>query len=304
MNATIVPMSERKHRMIPVDQITVLNTRDRDKQQFAENVRSIEEVGQRKPIVVNGRYLEKTGMYELVCGEGRLLAQKRLGKTEIAAEVIDCDRKRALLCSLVENIARVPPGTMWFAREMKRMRDAGLSCMEIGVIVGKHHTYVNDYVKLVEQGEQRLIEGVENGLFTMSFAVHVAQSDDATIQNLLMDAFDEGIVHAPSVTRVRKLLELRLNRGKNRTTKPRGEVVQYSIKDLTHDIAKLTKEKEEYVRETTRKENRLMGLLLGTSAVLADAEFRTMLKTIDLALPQLIGKYGVELQQSPTSVPA
>ncbi len=105
----VTPMAERQYRSIPIDKIVVLNSRNRDKQQFAENVRSIEQVGLRKPIVVNGRGFPKTGNYELVCGEGRFLAHKRLGKTEITAEVIDCDRKTALLYSLVENIARVPP---------------------------------------------------------------------------------------------------------------------------------------------------------------------------------------------------
>ena len=52
------------------------------------------------------------------CGEGRLLAHQRLGKPRIRAEVIDCDRKEAYLISLVENIVRVPPATLWFAREI------------------------------------------------------------------------------------------------------------------------------------------------------------------------------------------
>ena len=298
-------MAERQYRMVPVDKITVLNSRNRDKQQFAENVRSIDDVGLLKPIVVNGRPFSKTGLYELVCGEGRLLAHQRLGKTEIAAEVIDCDRKKALLYSLVENIARVPPGTMWFAREMKRMHDAGLSCAAIGTIVGKHQTYVSDYIKLVAQGENRLIDGVEHGLFSMSFAVQVAQSDDATIQNVLMDAFDGGIVTSSTAPRVRKLLELRLNRGKSPLRKPRGESEPYNIKDLTKEIAKITQEKEDYVRETTRKENRLLGLLVGTSALLADAGFLSLLTAMDLATPpQLSGKYGVELQKQSTAVPA
>jgi len=92
----VTPMADRKYQMVPVDKIVVLNSRNRDKRQFAENVRSIDEVGLRKPIVVNGRGFEKSGTYELVCGEGRFLAHKRLGKTEIAAEVIDCNRKTAL----------------------------------------------------------------------------------------------------------------------------------------------------------------------------------------------------------------
>jgi len=298
MSASIVPMTERQYRMIPVDKITVLNSRNRDKEQFAENVRSIDEIGLLKPIVVNGRNVEKTGTYELVCGEGRLLAHKRLQKAEIPAEVIDCDRKTALLYSLVENIARVPPGTMWFAREMKRMHDAGFIFTKIASIVGKPPTYVSDYITLVSQGEDRLIEGVENGLFSMSFAVQVAQSDDTTIQNVLMDAFDGGLVNCNTVTRVRKLLELRINRGKTPQKRNRTETEAYNLKDLTREITKATKEKEDFVRETTRKENRLLTLLMGTSTLMADAQFHVLLTSFELSTPPpLSGEYGVELQK-------
>jgi len=298
MIATIVPMSERRYAMIPVDKITVLNSRNRDKQQFAENVRSIDEIGQLKPIVVNGRNTGKTGIYELVCGEGRLLAHQRLKKTEISAEIIDCDRKTALLFSLVENIARVPPGTMWFAREMKRMHDAGFMYSKIASIVGKHQTYVSDYIQLVEKGENRLIEGVEQNLFSMSFAVQVAQSDDSTIQNVLMDAFDGGLVNCNTVTRVRKLLELRLNQGKSPRKRSSAERETYSLKDLTQEITKITKDKKDFVRETTQKENRLLTLLMGASVLLADAELLALLKNHDLGTPpQLAGQYAVELSR-------
>jgi ParB family transcriptional regulator, chromosome partitioning protein len=298
MIATIVPMSERRYAMIPVDKITVLNSRNRDKQQFSENVRSIDEIGQLKPIVVNGRNTGKTGIYELVCGEGRLLAHQRLKKTEISAEIIDCDRKTALLFSLVENIARVPPGTMWFAREMKRMHDAGFMYSKIASIVGKHQTYVSDYIQLVEKGENRLIEGVEQNLFSMSFAVQVAQSDDSTTQNVLMDAFDGGLINCNTVTRVRKLLELRMNQGKSSRKRSNTEKEVYTLKDLTQEITKITKDKKDFVRETTQKENRLLTLIMGTSVLLADAELLALLKTHDLGSPpQLAGKYAVELSR-------
>ncbi len=298
MNASIVPMTERQFRMIPVDRITVLNSRNRDKEQFAENVRSIGEIGLLKPIVVNGRNSAKQGTYELVCGEGRLLAHRRLEKTEIAAEIIDCDRKTALLYSLVENIARVPPGTMIFAREMKRMHDAGFTFAKISSIVGKAQTYVADYIRLVEQGEDRLLEGVEQGLFSISFAVQVAQSDDSTIQNVLMDAFDGGLVNCNTVIRVRKLIELRMNRGKSPQKKARTDTEAFNLKDLAKEITKATKEKEDFVRETTRKENRLLTLLTGAATLLADVRFAELLKTFDLQTPpQLAGEYGVALQK-------
>ena len=301
MKNNVVPMSKRQYGMIPVDKIVVLNPRNRDKQQFAMNVRSIEELGQLKPIVVSARNLDKTGFYELVCGQGRLQAHQQLKRAEIAAEIIDCDKKSALIASLVENIARVPRNTMWFAREMKRMHDDGMSFAKIASIVGKPQTYVSDYINLVEQGESRLIQGVEHGLFSMSLAVRVAQSDDATIQNVLMDAFDEGLVNCNTVTRVRKLLEMRMQRGKSPNTRAaRREPPPCSIKELAKAIAATTKDKEDFVRETTRKENRLLSLLMGTSALLADEKLVALLTTHKLDKPpELEGEYGVVLRRAP-----
>ena len=90
------------------------------------NVESIESVGLMKPIRVNDRFIEATGFYELICGEGRLLAHQQLGKKHVMAEVVTCTRKEALLQSLIENIARTKPGSMDFARELKRLHDEGL----------------------------------------------------------------------------------------------------------------------------------------------------------------------------------
>ncbi|VGO16629.1 Chromosome-partitioning protein Spo0J [Pontiella desulfatans] len=299
-------MSDRKYQMVPLDSIVVLNSRNRNKDKFAENVRSIDEVGLRKPIVVNGRSFKRTGKYELVCGEGRYLAHIKLEKTEIPAEVIDCDRKTALLYSLVENIARVPPGTMWFAREMERMHQAGLNYSEIARYVGKSSSYVGDYIRLVVQGENRLIEGVEQGLFPISFAVQVAQSDDATIQGVLMDAFDEGVVNSTSVARVRRLLQLRMQRGKG--IRDRGERSEkskgYTLKDLTREINQSTKEKEDYVRQARHTQNRLLQLLFGMSAVLGDPEALRLLDAHGLAAPpSLQGEYGVDLPPVPVTEP-
>ncbi len=290
----IVPMSERTYRPVPLDRIDVLNSRNRDQAQFDENVRSIDEMGQLKPVVVTDRNLKRTGRYELVCGEGRMLAHQRLGKTEIMAEVCHCDRKQALLISLAENIARVPPGTMAFAREMKRMRDAGFNYARIGRIVGKCQGYVSDYIRLVEQGEDRLIKGVEQGLFSMSFAAKVAKADDAAVQNILMDAFDEGMVNSSNLARVRKLIELRTAHGKSPERRDRQDDPRagYRLSDLKRDITRSTKEKEDYVRETRRKENRLLALLMGLRDLEEDEELGALLGEEGIgAAPPLSGKY-------------
>src|SRR5271156_5787803 len=129
--APIRLMKDRRREMIPIDKIKVINSRTRDEAQFALNVQSIDAIGQLKDIRVNDKFLAKDGVYELICGEGRLIAQKRLGKTLIRAEIVTCNRKQAYLESLVENLARSRSGTMDFARELKSLRDEGWNYEEI-----------------------------------------------------------------------------------------------------------------------------------------------------------------------------
>src|SRR5688500_14570485 len=93
----IVLMKDRRRQANPIDEVKVINSRTRDEAQFALNVQSIDAVGQLKDIRVNDKFLAKDGCYELICGEGRLIAHKRLGKTHIRAEIVTCTRKQAYL---------------------------------------------------------------------------------------------------------------------------------------------------------------------------------------------------------------
>jgi ParB family chromosome partitioning protein len=290
-------MQERKYGRIPIDKIRVLNSRNRNKKKFQENIRSIKEVGLLKPIVVNERNYRKDGYYEVVCGQGRYIAYKSLGYEEIPAEIIDCSAKKAYLYSLVENIARVPPRTMWFAREVKRMKDSGFSYDQISKITGKCENYLHDYICLVEKGEERLIRGVEEGLFPISFATKVAHADTARVQNILMDAFDSGIVNSNNFPTVKKIIDIRMTRGEGVERRTGGYSPlpnDYTIKQLKQDINKMTREKEAFVREAEGKENRLLSLLYGLHIVWKDQKFIELIKSENIGpMPDLKGKYDV-----------
>src|SRR5437764_1914208 len=147
-HAPIVLMKDRRREMIPIDKIKVINSRTRDEAQFALNVQSIESIGQIKDIRVNDKFLAKDGFYELICGEGRLIAQKRLGKTHIRAEIVTCTRKQAYLESLVENLARSRSGTMDFARELKTLRDDGWESESIAKIACRSVEHISHYIQL------------------------------------------------------------------------------------------------------------------------------------------------------------
>ncbi len=290
------PIKTRVYQNIDLTKIKVINSREREQSQFQNNVRSIDEVGLLVPVVVNGRYLQETGYYELVCGEGRVLAHQTLGHTQIRAEVIDCDRKGALLFSLVENIARVTPGTMWFAREVKRLHDSGWTVERIARLVGKIIEYVRAYIGLAEQGEDRLIQAVERGVIPISLAVEIARSDNSTAQHVLMDAFDKGILNSGNFPTVRRIVELRIDaRKRTRDSHPTTSGAPlYSVKQLRNDIARITREKEAFVREAGVKENRLLTLLQDLHQLRKSEAFGALARAEGLdQLPALNGAYTV-----------
>lgn len=291
--ANIMPFSDRRYEEVPIELIKVINSRDRDTDQFKMNVTSISELGLMKPIRVNDKFIEKTGFYELICGEGRLLAHKELGKSRVLAEVVTCSRKEAYLQSLVENIARTKPGTMDFAREIKRLRDEGWEYTKIAKIACKSVEYTRQYIRLIEQGEERLIHGVEQGVFPITFALQVSTTENSQLQHLLMDAFDQGIVTTANFAQARKLITQQANSGKKRSTSNKD----YTVDQLKQDIAEATKQKTNYVRQAEHKENRFLTLLSGINALWRDDDIRSLLTEEGLdKRPELMGDFKYERQ--------
>ena len=286
----ICPMAERRYEEVPIDKVKVINARNRDKEQFDMNVESIESVGLMKPIRVNDKFLESTGFYELICGEGRLLAHKQLGKTHVMAEVVSCTRKDALLQSLIENIARTKPGSMDFARELKRLRDEGLDYKQIAKIACRTEEYIRSYIRLVEQGEDRLIQGVESGTFPINFAMQVASTDDAQIQGVLMDAFAAGLVTTHNFGQARRIIAARA-----KTSKKSPASREYTVNQLQQDIAESTRAKSSFVREAKSKENRFMTLLASVNTLFQDKTLVELLTKHNLEkLPVLAGDFRFE----------
>lgn len=300
--APILLMKDRRRAMIPIDKIKVLNSRTRDEGQFALNVQSIEANGQLKDIRVNDKFYAKDGFYELICGEGRLIAQKRLGKTEIRAELVTCTRKQAYLESLVENLARSRPGTMDFARELKSLHDEGWDYDQIARVACRSAEYVKQYIRLVENGEERLIQGVEQEVFPISFAILVAHTEDACIQNVLMDAFDQGIVNCQNFAKARAIISGRMEHRKRRDH--HGATPDYTVASLTSDILNTTQAKDSYVREAQNKEGRLFLLLDSLNSLWSDEALMALLREEGFAdRPELAGTYNIAMTGTQTRAP-
>src|ERR1700730_11223614 len=113
---TLIPTEIRQ---IPINAITILNPRVRNKRIFNELVASIEHWGLKKPITVSARP-DHSG-YDLVCGQGRLEAFVALGQTDIPAVVLEESQEDCFVMSLVENLARRHHSPIALMREIAEL---------------------------------------------------------------------------------------------------------------------------------------------------------------------------------------
>lgn len=292
-------MRDRVYEDIPVDAVVVVNSRNRDPKQFADNVRSIASVGLYKPIIVNRRVFERTGKYELICGEGRLLAHKELGKDTIRAEVVDFPETTAQLMTLAENIARNPPAAIEFARALKQMRDDGMTTRELAQISGRSESHITKLLALLDKGENRLVKGVEDGLLPLEFAYVVAESDSRSIQHLLIDAFDSGLVNSGNVVAVRTVIEDRMRDAEQAAANASasGNVPSpedWTVGQLRKEITTVTNQKERFVHQASIRMNRVMALLAVLNDLSGKPEYMALAEKAGRhRLPSLAGDYNL-----------
>lgn len=249
----------RKIEEIPIDKIKIINPRKRDPSKFQKNVESIERVGLKRPIVVNTHYLEATGKYELVCGQGRIEAYQQLGNDSIPALIVNVDRTQALIMSIAENATRYAPPPIWFANVIKGLKDSGMSLKEIADIVGRSPASVSEYLGLITSGETVLLEALERGQIKLSTALQVAKATDPELQRLLVESAEQGMIKSEDVVVIRRMLRKRQVFEK----KPSDERKHirkpgYSIEMLRKEIKRTLEKQDEFVQKSRRTENRLM----------------------------------------------
>lgn len=229
-----------KVELIPIDQITVINPRDRGQGKFAQIVESIEKLGLKKPIRVCRRTVRDGSVrYDLVCGQGRLEAYKALGQTHVPAVVVEISRKDLLLQSLVENLARRKYNAIDLATQITDLEDRGYTCEQIAKKTNLGSDYVRGIVRLLRKGESRLIKAVEAGQIPITIAITIASSDDADVQRALADAYENKSLRGKEILKAKKLIEWRRGREnghgpklKKHANLSRDEVMKTMVKEM------------------------------------------------------------------------
>ena len=208
---------------IPIDLITVINPRVRNRKSFRDIVDNISELGLKKPITVSRRDGPDGLCYDLICWQGRLEAYRSLGQTTIPAIVRVAETEDCLIQSLVENCARRKHDPVSLLHDIGSLKHRGYADAQIAKKTGLTVAYVKCVIHLLEKGEQRLLSAVETGKIPITVAMDIADSEDLDVQTALRTAYEKNLLRGRKLMNAKHLIEQRLRSGKGSFAKRKSD---------------------------------------------------------------------------------
>ena len=266
--------------MVPIDRIEILNSRDRNEKVFSEIVDNIRDIGLKKPITVTQRDGDDgKPKYLLVCGEGRLNAFSLLGEDHIPALVVNVSDEDALIMSLAENIARRGYRPLEILSDIEALRKRGHGTDDITAKTGLSAKYVKDIVFLLDQGEVRLIEGVQRGTIPLTTALEIAKAkdDDEQLGELLQEAYEDGQLKGKQVLEAKRLIEKRSEHGPNTRNGSRVKPPTTSY-SLVRTYQKEVDRQHKMVLKAEHAEQRILLVTQGLKKLFTDDNFVNLLR--------------------------
>ena len=288
-------------KMIPIEQIRILNPRHRDKKKFELIVQSIRKLGLKKPIQVSLRAADEAEGegYDSVCGQGRLEAFMALGFKEIPAIVVQISKEDRLLRSLVENMARRLPSPMELINEIHRLKKQGYNNTDIGRKLDIDRPTIIGLIALKKAGEERLLDAALNGKIPLGVAIDIAKADGAETQRALLKAYEKKQLNQASIRDIKKLMEQRRFMGKQRGSGGRGSRKNRpSAENLVSAYRRESEKRKLLVRKARLCEERLLFVVTAFSKLTANDNFVTLLRAESLAtMPKVLGEKVAKQQK-------
>lgn len=203
--------------------------------------------------------------------------------------MIDATDEELLLISLTENLARrhcAGAEQMW---EILDLKERGYKNAEIARKVGLDDAYAAGILRLMRNGEQRLVQAVVRRQLPIRLAIVIASEDDEKLQLALQEAYENKSLRGSQLLTVRKVISRRKSAGKG----IHGSVRHGSGKSTSGDLVRV------YQKETSRQRSMIAKaklcetrLVFATSAIrelLHDEDFITLLRAESLdTLPKYL----------------
>ncbi|CAE6824451.1 ParB/RepB/Spo0J family partition protein [Paraburkholderia aspalathi] len=281
-------------RMIPIDQIEVINPRERNNRVFNEIVGNIRAIGLKKPIKVTPRATaDGVEKYLLVCGEGRLKAFRSLGETTIPAMVVNVSDEDAFIMSLAENIARRQCRPLELLAGIRQLQEQGYASKVIAEKTGLTQSYVQGILMLLHHGEERLVIAVEKGRIPLNAALSIvsAGDDDTAMQAALQEAYESGKLRGKQLMDARRIIERRKTLGRSAARNMSGKLADVTTSSLVRTYQHEVERQKSMVRKAEFAQQRLMFVVGALRQIFADENFVNLLRAEGLAtLPKYLAE--------------
>ena len=275
--------------MVPIERIEILNSRDRNMKIFEEIVENIRSIGLKKPITVTEREgSDGAPAFLLVCGEGRLNAFRLLGERHIPALVVNVSDEDAFIMSLAENIARRGHRPLEILADIELLLARDYTIDDIIQRTGLSQKYVRDIVFLLENGEERLIEAVQNNTIPLTAALEIARAknDDGDLGDMLEEAYKTGQLKGHQLTDAKRLMEKRRDKGPKSGARLR---LPNSAHSLVKIYQKEVARQHKMVLKAEHAHQQLLLVVQGLKSLFADENFVTLLRAEGLdTLPKYL----------------
>jgi ParB family chromosome partitioning protein len=272
------PKQAEAVEMVPIERITVINPRVRNKKIFKEITSNIAELGLKRPITVTRREDTDGPRYDLVCGQGRLEAYQVLGQREIPALVVEADTEDSLVMSLVENLACRQHRAIDLLHDVQGLKRRGYSNSEIARKTDLSIEYVRGVIRLLEKSEYRLLRAVEAGQIPVSIAVDIAAADDTQVQIILQQAYEKKLLRGNKLITARRLIEQRGRRGKGLQINGKRRERPLSSNALVRAYREDVDRKRLLIKKAGTTRDRLIFVTEAVRKLLVDENFVTLLR--------------------------
>lgn len=268
--------------LISIEDIHILNPRVRN-QIIAEEIRqNIRSVGLKRPITVAPRKDSKNGKkYDLVCGQGRIEAFIAAGETEIPAVIREVSEEDAHIMSLVENIARRNNSALELLQSIKYLKGQGYADDAIAAKTNLGRDYIRGIIRLLEEGEEYLVNAVEKGRIPLYQALNIAAEDDVAVQTALTEAYESGALTGKKLVVVQKIISRRKHYVKGLSAPPR-EKTNLSAEDLIAAYENGAREKKRLLAQSNYIKDVLDYTAMALRQLLNDVHFTNQLKAVGM----------------------
>ena len=194
--------------------------------------------------------------------------------------------------SLAENIARRGYRPLEILADIEVMRKRGYSADAVIRKTGLSPKYVKDIMFLLDQGEDRLIEGVQRGAIPLTTALEIARAkdSDADLGAMLQEAYEKGHLKGRQIIAAKRLIEKREAHGPGTKTltQVRSPLTSYS---LVRTYEKEVERQRKMVLKADHAHQHLLLAVEGLKKLFSDDNFVNLLRAEGLdTLPKYLSE--------------